>query len=355
MSNLLKCTEINSSFPFAGRAARREMIRGLNFTIANLMTGVVRQRALAAMAPQTVNPGQADIENPYPKVDLQPLVDKFGLDKVNTLDERNEQDANTHGTEVAGDLREEQGLQPVKADPRILAGKLKVIRDALAIDLEKYAHPIPNPLGRPGETYLNPYEIGEPLLVTLEKQIRRPVQVNRDLIRAQAEALGLDPIDVERIQLRQQEASLRFLKENRAEIVRMVESLQAFKPAEGKDGDANRVVHEIDDRYEPTLASVEDLELDIPAIHRARLYVNAERGFFYERDRWISAMIRRHPEAATHLKILDGCREAIHKAFDMLMQNPRIAAEISAEVLQGATYPTMFDLPKPQTEATQAA
>jgi hypothetical protein len=303
------------------------------------------------MAPAMVNPSPSQIESPY-AVDLTPLLTKFNSEQ--TLDKRNEEDAAREGQTHSEALREEQGNEIQKEDPRILAGKLKVMRDAFALELERHATPIPNPLGKRGDVYLNPYEVAEPLMVTLGKQLERPINVNHDMIRAQALALGLDPADIERIQIRQPEAGLRFLKENRKEIIAMFDSLEAYKRPEGMEGDENRAYHE-DDKHLPTLEAVEELETEIPAIHRARLYVNAERGFFYERDRWISAMIKRHPEAATHLKILDGCREYLHKEYNHLMSRPDFCAEISKAVEGGATWPTLLDLPKPATSEVQAA
>lgn len=360
MTQITKVALIHPSYPFAGRAAQREIVRGLNFTITNLMSAVIREQARMALVP-IVNPSPSSIENPYagieedePDVNVGPLLQKYG--PQHTLDQRNDEDLSKEGEKVSNALHEERGLEPVKEDPRILAGKLKVIRDAFAFNLDKYAKPIPNPLGKRGETYLNPYEIAEPILVTLAKQMARPVTVNRDILRAQAEALDLDPVDLERIQIRQQQAGLKFLKENKKELLAIFAELEAYRPGLGMEGDLNHDAPKHDDeRYEATLEAIDDLELEIPAIHRARMYINAERGYFYERDRWITAMVKRHPEAAVHLKIIEGCRVYAHKEFNSLMDNPKFYDEINREVLNGATWPTMMDLPKKATEETTSA
>lgn len=352
MSSITKVSKIDPSFPFAGRAAQREIVRGLNFTIVNLMSAKIRERIRQEMAAPIVNPGPNAQNNPGTNaVNLEPLLEKYG----NTLDRRNEHDAARDGIDHSDELREEQGMALVAADPTVLAGKLKVMRDAFAANLEQFATPMVNVIDPKGGMILNPYEVAEPLMVTLMKQLERPVNVNRDMAMAQAAALGLNVNDVIRIQQRQQEAGLRFLKTNKKELVLMFETLEAFKPAEGMQGDANRRVHEDDDKYEATLESVDDLELEIPEIHRARMYVNAERGFFYERDRWINAVLKRHPEGATNVKILDGCRAYLHKEYDALMANPRFYAAISTAVQGGATWPTLLDLPEPATPASLAA
>ena len=311
MRPILDLTRINTAYPFIGRAAQRQMCGSINFTIANLVSSSIRAR-LRGEAVDSL-------------VDLSPLIQKYG----NTLDQRNEDDEATRGLETEAKQREEQGFVPT-VDFMRLAGQLKVIRDALAEDLDSHAQLLKNPMDPKGGTYKDPYHVAPTLEQSFQRQLSQQPKVNVAHATAQAEALDLDPADVIRVQQRQMETGLRFLRDNKAELMALLSELGAQR----SDGTPY------------STADADEVLLVIPAIHHARLYVNADKGLWYERDRAIGMMVRSHPDGLGNIKLLDASRLEIHKDFSKWMTSGNVRMDLDTAVQRGATWPTLMDLPK---------
>jgi hypothetical protein len=317
---LLTKIRINTSYPFLGRAAGRSIVGTLNFTIVNAAANELRKRTNGV---------------PVLPVDLDPLMAKYG----NTLDNRNEQDELSRSAAHDQQLREEQGFA-TKLDPMELAGRLKVIRDAIAEDLDEHAGLMRNPLDPRGGTFKNPYDVAPMIEDSFQRQLKQQPRVNEVMIRAQADALDIPFEDALRVTKAGQEAGLRFLKDNRDELMVLIQTLSASAP----DGSLM------------STADAEDVFETLPAIQKARLYVAADRGLWYERDRVIRMLMNGHPDAAGNRKLIDGLRIDIHGEFERIMRQPDFRREIDEAVQRGAKWPVLLDLPKSvQTAVAKAA
>jgi len=328
MKSIIDVVRLDSHAPFVGRAAARSMVGSLNFTIANLVASKVRQRRVAGV------PAEDDRLQPATRASLEALQEKYG----NTLDIRSEIDEHDRGQAHEDRIREEQGFVVVQ-DPMELAGLLKVVRDALAEDLLLHAQMLRNPLDPKGGTYADPFHVAPSLEESFLKQLANQPKVNEAQATAQARALELDPADVIRVLQRQQEVGLRFLKENKEELLALINEVGARKPDGG--------VYSTEDAAE--------VEAKLPGIHRARLFVSADRGLWYETDRTINMRLRGHPDALGNLKLLDGKREEVHALFKQLMQNGNVHRDIDEAVRRGATWPALLPLRKRVSELAAEA
>lgn len=320
MSKILNLVRIDPSMPFLGRAAQRSMVGTLNFTISNLLTADIRKRMQGV--PVDAN-----------GVDIDPLLQKYG----NTLDRRNEQDEAARGEEHEQHMREEQGFE-VGIPPIELAARLKIVRDWLADDLDEHAGLIRNTLDPRGGVIKNPYDVARSLEDSFAQQLVQQPRVNEVLLKAQADALGIPFEDALRVTKQRQEAGIRFMKANQKEILGMLQTLSASGP----------------DGHALTTADAEDVEPALPAIHRARLYVAADRGLWYERDRAINMVLRGHPDGNGNVKLVNGKRVEIHAEFNRLMRIPDFKAEIGKAVERGAMWPTLIELPEVDKKAVAA-
>lgn len=286
MTSILHCTEIDPANKFVGRAAQRQIVSGLNFAILNLLQRNLEERARGS---------ENTTDRPYSNA-------------------------------------EDVGHNFAHQDPQFVAGQLKVIRNAFASSLLAHATVKRNFKDPTRKNYLDPYEVGETFEQTIRKQIERLSPVDRKRATAKAAILGAEVEDVIRVELIQHETRVKFLLAHQAALLREFDDLDQSR-VDGR-------------RWDGTLEEVEEMELLIPAIHRARLYVNAERGLFYERDRAIVMFIRRRPEAKGNLSLVDIARAMIHKHFDELMKDPEFYKQIDEAVRRGAKWPTLMDLPK---------
>lgn len=322
MRSIIDITRINKTYPFVGRAAMRSMTGTLNFTIANLCAADIRAKTVGGLMPGGV--------------DLNPLLAKYG----NTLDKRNEQDEAARGAAHENAMREEQGFNgPVP--PLEMAGRLKIIRDVMAADMEDNCVLLPNPL-KPGSTYIDPWSIATPLEDSFRKQLLQVPKVNEKNVEAMCKAVGIPTVTMDDIRLvmtGQQEAGIRFLKAHGEDILAYFANLTA----KGSDG------------HTLTLDDAVDIEMALPAQRRASLFVAADRGLWYERQRQIGLIMRSHPDAAGNMKFVDGTREEIHAEFEKLMADPVFKAGIDEAVQRGSRWPVLLDLPVAVPLSTQKA
>lgn len=322
-STLLQKIRVNKSYPFVGRAAGRSITGTLGFLISNIVASEIRKRTTGVPVEDAgLSPSKVDA-----------LLAKYG----NTVDARNEQDEASRGAAHLDKLREEQGLV-VNADPMELAGKLNIIRLSIAEDLLANAQMMVNPLDPKGSTYPNPYDVAPSLDESFERQVSQQPRINEVQLKAQAAALNLPYEDVLRVTRARQEAGVRFLKAHKEEILSMLATLGA------SDSQGNQL----------STDDAESVELGLPPIQRARLYVAADRGLWYERDRAIGLYMRGHPDGEGNIKIVDGTREEIHADFNRLMRTDSWKRSIEDAVARGAQYPVLLALPSKATTAKLA-
>lgn len=317
---LLDKVKVNASFPFVGRAASRSIVSSLNFTIASMVANAVRNNMFGVPAETG--------DTPDLKLSPGEHVPGPGIDGFN------EAYAAAEEARHEAQMRHEQGYV-VDVPPLELAGMLKVIRDHLAENLLENAGMRQNPLDPKRGLYPDPYHVGESLSVSFAKQMEMAPRVSEAQVRAQAEALNLDFEDCMRVTKQRQERGARFLKDNREEILQMLDNLGAID-AEGNPYGT---------------ADAEEVFEKLPAIHRARMYVSADRGLWYERDRAIGMMMRGHPDGPANIKLIDAARQEIHDEFDRFMKREDVRRDISDAVQRGATWPTLIDLPEKKKAA----
>lgn len=362
---LLDKIKIEKPFPFIGRAASRGVVGTLNFTIAALAASHIRRRNQGVPVEELHRPTQEQ---------LNALKARYG----NTLDARNEVDEHLRGQEHEAQQRDVMGYGAIQ-DPLELAGLLKVVRDSVAEDLNANARMLVNPLDPHGSLYMDPYETAEPLEASFVKQLEKAPKINEDRARAQAEALGLPVEDVLRVLRAEQEAGQRFLREHRQEIHGFLQTITASRGlaaneselhgylcVDNKPCDPKRDVFEKDtgrkDEHgrpitiKAVVMTPEEADTafaKLPAIRQANLYVAADRGLFYENDRWIKARLRSHPDALSNLKAINKARTDIHEEFKRRMQQPSFDREIKEAVERGANWPVLT--PIASIEALKAA
>jgi hypothetical protein len=314
--HILQMLRIDTAFPYVGRAAQRSVVGTLNFTISNLVASDMRRKRLGT--PVVAKVGQTD---------LTPLIEKYG----NTLDKRNEEDQ-----EIEAEQREAEKPQSeprtdfAQVPPMILAGKLKAIRDSMAKDLDEHASLLQDPLSPNNPPYKNPYDVGASLEESFMRQLSLTPKVDRKKAQVVADIHGLDVEDVVRILQQQQEFGQKFINDNKDELLSVLKSLPHSD-------------------QEPEAAYAE-----LPAIQKARVYVSADRGLWYERDRAIKLVVRGHPDGLANLAMIDSSRSDLHKSFNWLMKQDNFHREIDEAVRRGATWPVLIDLPKPKTAAKAA-
>lgn len=343
---LLDKVKIQKPFEFIGRAAQRSMIGTLNFSISNLATRAIRLKLANAAA-------EGDVEKVLQKPTAQALKDlqqKFsGGGGGNTLDARNELDEAERGREHEEQMRQDQGYT-VQEDPLEMAGRLLVVRDCLAADMNDHAVLRRNPLDPHGAMYKDPYSLAPTLEQTFIRQLEQAPKVNEKRARAQAEAMKLPYESVLRVLRAEQEASQRFLKANKDDIHGFLTSLKAYRPLrDDEDPDefkAQGIEVTVDKDGRKSIPwQNEDADYifeNLPAIRQAGLYVAADRGLWYEMDRWIRARLRSHPDSLGNMKAIVAARQDIHAEFGRRMANPAFKQEISEAVERGATWPTLL-------------
>lgn len=364
---LLDKVEITKPFPFIGRAASRGMVGTLNFTIAALAASHIRKRNQGVPVEELSRPTQEQ---------LNALQERFG----NTLDARNEIDGIQRGAEHEAQQREVMGYGAIQ-EPLELAGLLKVVRDSLAHDLDSNARMLTNELGQHKVTYLDPYEAAEPLEASFIKQLEKAPKINEARCEAEARMFGVPLETVIRLRQQEQEAGQRFLRENRQEIHKFLQTIVAdrgladnetvqhgYLCVDGVPCDPRRDVFEKDtgkkdDRgqaitIQAVLMTPDEADTafaKLPAIRQASLYVAAVRGLFYENDRWLKSYMRGHPDGKGNLKALSTAYQDIKAEFNRRMDQPSFKREIGEAVERGAQWPVLPDMPTLNEDALKAA
>jgi len=338
MSNALNIIpKYTQEAPFLFRAAAISVCRNLNFSIASLVTAKIRLERGIQLTKQAEEEAKAGMGLEPDAKELIPTIDDAN-DEIADKDEdltRNTDgsiDKSIEPVNLTDEQREAQGFTPPE-DPMKLAAKLKIVRDSLAKQLYDHAS---LKFTDNGISYRNPWDLAPPLEQELERQLKRQPTVNMAAAQAEADAHGIPVEDIVRVRRSQVEAGLRFLRDNRKELMDMLHSLVVHGPT----GHAR------------TLEEAEQVEETLPVIDQARIYQSIDRGLWFERDRWINNLLRRHPEASTNLKLIDGERAKVHKAFEWFMTKPAVKIAVYETVERGAAYPVLTDLP---TKAKAAA
>ncbi len=307
--------------PFIWRGMALGMARDLAFSIIALCSQEVRARRTREME-TIVAKEQAEIAAGIPPGELS-SDDYVPTSQLQREREEEEQ------------RRFEQGFA-LQMPPLILAAKLKVVRDWLAYELDMRAGTRVNYNDPHMSRMKDPFHLAQPLVMELDRQLKRNTTVTAADAEEEALLLGVSAETIAKIKSRQRNGGVKFLHDNRGEILSLIDGLVAVKPRpQGSENDVD---------YQPefyTIAEAEQVELTLPAIHRARMFVSADRGLKWESENQVAQMLKRVPEAKGNYYAIIAQRVNLHAKFDRFTTNGDIKQEIAEAVSLGAAYPVM--------------
>ena len=297
---MLNSIAINSNYPVIGRYPQRTVVATLNATIINLVNQDIRAKR------------QTMTEAPGVEV---PTEEEALLEQQHEDQQRSEQ-----GFTIA--------LKPLE-----LAAMLKLIRDSLADDLLKHAGILPSLDGK--TRVYNPFDLALNIENTLDFRIKQePAPYSEAVVNAYIKALGVTRDEVLIAQAAQHKTEVTFLKNNREDILQTIEGL--------------------DCGY--TLDEAEIVFDKLPPIHQLRLYAAAMRGVGKGRQNELNGFIRRRPDAAGNMAMLDSLLRDLFYKLDRLMELPTTKNALEEASERGLSIPTFPPRPAPvQTEAVEVA
>lgn len=309
MFNLIK---FDASRPVIARSAGRSVVAHANFALRGLCERIIRQTRFGGGTQ---------------------IAEATGVDGMNedaaAIAERAEEMRN----------RAEQGHDtgmPMEEQ----AGLLKLVRDAIACDLEDNAGRKPM-LTDPSKTMPDTYHVGAAFEESIDWQLRQKANLPSETrITAEAKALNVTAEDIRRVVLERHTTQVQFLRDNKEDIIAKYHGLIAF----GQDGHPYGV---------GDIAAVFDR---LPAMTRLRLYKAADTGLFKQRDKELARHLgiaprpqgEEHVDTAGNIALIDGTRRELLKEVAELMKQPTFAREIEEAQARGANLPTFSPAPHVQ-------
>ena len=297
---MLSSIAINSNYLVIGRYPQRTVVATLNATLINLVNQDIRaKRQTMYEAPGVEIPQEAEAALEQQHEDQQRL---------------------------------EQGFVP-QMPILELAAMLKCIRDSLADDLLQHASILPSLDGK--TRVYNPYDLALTIENTLDFRINQePPATSEAVIQAYISALHVTRDEVLIAQAAQHKVDVTFLKNNREDILQTIEGLDC-----GYTTDEAEIVFD-----------------KLPVIHQMRLYSAAMRGVMKGRQNELNGFIRRRPDAAGNMALLDSLLRDLFYKLDLLMELPQIKIALNEAAERGLSIPTFPPRPAPvQPEAVELA
>lgn len=281
---MLSSITINSNYPAIGRYPQRTVVATLNATLINLVNQDIRSKR------QTMREA--------PGVEV-PQEEEAALEQQH----ENQQ-------------RSEQGFA-IQMQPLEIAAYLKCIRDSLADDLLKHAAILPSLDGK--TRVYNPYDLALTVEDTLDFRIKaEPPIVDETVVKAYMKALNVTRDEVLMAQAAQHKVDITFLKNNREDILQTIEGLNC-----GFDIDEAEIAFE-----------------KLPPLYQMRLFAAAMKGVGKGRQNELNGFIRRRPDAAGNMAMLDRLLVDLHNKLDRLMSLPTTKNALDEASIRGLSIPT---------------
>ena len=293
---MLNSIAINTSYPMIGRYPQRTVVATLNATLINLVNQHIRsQRQTMSEAPGVEVPTEAEAQLEQQHEDQQ---------------------------------RSEQGFT-VAMPPLEIAALLKCIRDSLADDLLKHAGILPSLDGK--TRVYNPFDLALTIEDTLDFRIKQePAPTSEAVINAYIKALHVTRDEVLLAQAAQHKTEVTFLKNNKEDILQIIEGL-----------DSGYALDEAEIAFDK-----------LPPMHQLRLYAAAMRGVGKGRQNELNGFIRRRPDAAGNMALLDKLLVDLFNKLDRLMELPTTKNALNEASERGLSIPTFPPRPTPEVVDT---
>lgn len=321
--DVLKRTKVETGQEPVGRSVGRQLVSQMNFMVITVASAFIR-------ADQMTAPEQWQSLNDEATRDdelVSPIVEGTGIDGVND----NMAAAAERAEEVR--VREEQGLL-VPMDQREHALLLRTISQYVSRNLADKASRI-ELLTKPGHFMLNPWDLPDPIDVTIQRQIERQPRNVDARIEAEAKMMGVDPESLKEQFKVQQARQAAFLHENKQAIVEIVGQLD----------------FEIGNVDEAQAYAAWD---KLPATTKLRLAAAADSGMFFEADRQAKRYIVQRVLLGKSMNgILHGQRRVLRREIEAWEHIPQVQRELQEAFSRGASYPMLQPIP-PAEGTTQA-
>lgn len=287
--------------PFVCHAAYRGVISAINFQLITTASQQLRQE-------QNLNPGGG------------------GIDAYNELLAAREESAEEERS------LEEQGL-PKGPTPRVVGGMLKAIAAYLNDELLEHATPVE--LITTGKTVPNPWEVGENVAMTLQRQVIRSPREMTSQMKLEAKALNVsEEVIAEAIQ-RQQHNNAAFLTNNREALLSIIDSMVFENPDE---------------------LAVEAIWRQLPVMLRFRLFAAADSGLYFASTREATRYILQgRLESKSNVGLIDGERRVLRQEINDFLSDPKNKREIREAIDGGAVIPVLRPVPPAAVAVVAAA
>jgi len=279
------------------RAAGRALVGSANFSILNAAARVVRQKIFG------VRQGS-------------------GIDGFNDMKAAELEDA-----ENTANLEEQGHATPT--NPLETAGLLLAIATQVSKDLEDHATTVVMPIS--GKEALNPWEVAPTLKQSFTQQQKMTTKVNVAVIKAEAEAMGVEVEVVESILKQRDEANAKFLKDHESDIFDVIDGLTVAG-------------------YE----DAEEFEDKLPAISWLRLFAAVDNALVRTREREATNYLLRGREYSKgNVGLIDIQRRLLWEEYDAYMAKASNKASLDEAFARGATMPKLQSRPKPAVQAAK--
>lgn len=286
-----------AELPLVCEAVNRGVIGSINFRLITSASTMLRQE-------QTLNPGGG------------------GIDAYNDLLAAKAEDEETDRA------HEEQGLE-TQEDPRILGGKLKAIAAYLNEELLEHAEMVKFPLS--GKVGPNPWQVGETVAQTLQRQIVRTPRDMTAAMKMEAKALGVSEEVIKEALARQQATNATWLVNNRDLVLEVIDSMHFENP----DG-----------------LSVESIFDSLPVMIRFSLYAAADGALYRAAQREAQRyIVNNRLESKSNVGLLNGERRVLRSEINAFLSDGKNKREIRAALEGGATVPLLQPLPPVTVES----
>lgn len=300
MSNLFSLLKHDSSMPVVAKAAGRQFVNSINFMLITSASQLVREDLRIRPA--------GDLDAP-------------DLDAYNALL------AGRRDAEEEDSQHAEQGF----GDGLSLMEKckyLKSLRNYINEQLHKNATQVKFELS--GKVGPNPFEIGDPIEMTLQRQIDRAPRELTGAMKMEAKALGLPEDAILQGLARQQANNTEFLTKHRHTIMEVITKMECA---------------ELDED------SVEGMFDKLPAMERFRLWAAADNGLYFsgitQGQRWVLNKVQ---EGKDNLAIINATRHKVRKDINEFLSEVHNKRAIADAMAAGATPPVLNPLPPTEAE-----
>ncbi len=298
--NIIEAMKFKSGEGIIARSGGRGCISSLNIMILNQ----------GAQALRMERRGEAPAEGP-------------------TLDAHADVTGEVEGVDTDAQRTADQGGEEPREKPSVVAGRLKLIRDAIDATLIANAAQVPVVLGGKTVEVPEPFHIGQPIKESMAFLCSSVQEVDKARITNEAEALGI-PEDAVRKALQNRPMQRRqFMHRNREEILDWVNS----QAAADKDGN---------------MLNLEQAEMAFDAldpITKVNIAAAFDRGLFREWERQIQLHADGDIEAKSNIGLINGVRLQVRETIDGWMDDASFARSIKAATERGARAPRLAPAP----------